>query len=62
VTSEHGGKVAVTIGSQTEYFDLPSRKGIDTQAVVPGPAGAVRVRWRRTHDGLPAVQQRAEPR
>lgn len=29
-----GGKVAVTTGSQTECFDLPSRKDIDTQAVV----------------------------
>ena len=29
-----GGKVAVAIGSQTEYVDPPSRKDIDTQAVV----------------------------
>jgi hypothetical protein len=29
-----GGKVAVTIGSQTEYFDPPQHKDIDTQAVV----------------------------
>jgi hypothetical protein len=29
-----GGKVAVTIGSQTEYFDPPPHKDIDTQAVV----------------------------
>jgi hypothetical protein len=29
-----GGKVAVTIGSQTEYFDPPRDKDIDTQAVV----------------------------
>jgi hypothetical protein len=29
-----GGKVAVTIGSQTEYFDPPRHKDIDTQAVV----------------------------
>ena len=28
------GKVAVTIGSQTEYFDPPRHKDIDTQAVV----------------------------
>jgi hypothetical protein len=28
------GKVAVTIGSQTEYFDPPRRKDIGTQAVV----------------------------
>ncbi len=31
---QHGGKVAVTIGSQTEYFDPPAQKDIDTQAVV----------------------------
>jgi hypothetical protein len=28
------GKVAVTIGSQTEYFDPPRHKDIGTQAVV----------------------------
>ncbi|HEX2317608.1 MAG TPA: hypothetical protein VHJ18_01365 [Streptosporangiaceae bacterium] len=31
---QHGGKVAVTLGSQTEYFDPPRHKDIDTQAVV----------------------------
>jgi hypothetical protein len=31
---QHGGKVAVTIGSQTEYFDPPRHKDIDTQTVV----------------------------
>ncbi len=31
---QHGGKVAVTIGSETEYFDPPPHKDIDTQAVV----------------------------
>ncbi len=31
---QHDGKVAVTIGSQTEYFDPPPHKDIDTQAVV----------------------------
>jgi hypothetical protein len=31
---QHGGKVAVTIGSETEYFDSPPHKDIDTQAVV----------------------------
>jgi hypothetical protein len=31
---QHSGKVAVTIGSQTEYFDPPRHKDIDTQAVV----------------------------
>jgi len=30
----HDGKVAVTIGSQTEHFDPPRHKDIDTQAVV----------------------------
>ena len=30
----HDGKVAVTIGSQTEYFDPPRHKDIGTQAVV----------------------------
>ena len=29
-----GGKVAVTIASQTQYFDPPRHKDIDTQAVV----------------------------
>jgi hypothetical protein len=31
---QHGGKVAVTMASQTEYFDPPRHKDIDTQAVV----------------------------
>jgi hypothetical protein len=31
---QHGGKVAVTIASHTEYFDPPRHKDIDTQAVV----------------------------
>jgi hypothetical protein len=30
----HDGKVAVTIASQTEYFDPPRYKDINTQAVV----------------------------
>ena len=30
----HDGKVAVTIGSQTEYFDPPRHKDIGTQTVV----------------------------
>jgi hypothetical protein len=33
-SKQHGGKVAVTIGSQTEYFDPPRHKDIDTQTVV----------------------------
>jgi hypothetical protein len=31
---QHGGKVAVTLGSETEFFDPPARKDIDAQAVV----------------------------
>lgn len=31
---QHGGKVAVTVGSETEFFDPPAHKDIDTQAVV----------------------------
>jgi hypothetical protein len=27
---QHGGKVAVTVGSQTEYCDPPRHKDIDT--------------------------------
>ncbi|TVZ05105.1 hypothetical protein EAS64_10875 [Trebonia kvetii] len=30
----HDGKVAVTIGAQTEYFEPPRHKDITTQAVV----------------------------
>ena len=30
----HAGKVAVTIGAQTEYFDPPRHKDIGTQTVV----------------------------
>jgi hypothetical protein len=31
---QHGGKVAVTVGSQTEFFDPPAHKDIDAQAIV----------------------------
>jgi hypothetical protein len=31
---QRGGKVAVTIGSQTEYLDPPAHKDIDAQAVI----------------------------
>jgi len=31
---QHGGKVAVTIASRTQYFDPPRHKDIDTQTVV----------------------------
>ena len=31
---QRGGKVAVTLGSQTEYLDPPAHKDIDEQTVV----------------------------
>ena len=31
---QHGGKVAVTLGSKTEFFDPPAQKDLDSQAVV----------------------------
>jgi hypothetical protein len=31
---QHGGKVAVTLGSETEFFDPPLHKDIDAQTVV----------------------------
>jgi len=31
---QHGGKLAVTLGSETEFFDPPADKDIDTQTVV----------------------------
>ena len=34
VTDHHDGKVAVTIGSETEFLDRPAHKDIDTQMVV----------------------------
>jgi hypothetical protein len=34
VVDHHDGKVAVTIGSETEFFDPPAHKDIDTQMVV----------------------------
>jgi putative NADPH-quinone reductase len=34
VVEHHEAMVAVTVGSQTEFFDPPARKDIDTQAVV----------------------------
>lgn len=34
VDEQPSGKVAMTIGSQTEYFDPPRHKDIDIQAVV----------------------------
>jgi hypothetical protein len=34
VVDQHDGKVAVTIGSETEFFDPTPHKDIDTQMVV----------------------------
>jgi len=34
VEAHHDGKVAVTLGSRTEFFDPPSGKDIDAQTVV----------------------------
>jgi hypothetical protein len=34
VAERHDGKVAVTVGSETEFFDLPVHKDVDTQMVV----------------------------
>jgi hypothetical protein len=34
VTEQPHGKVAVAVGSETEYFDPPAHKDIDIQAVV----------------------------
>jgi hypothetical protein len=31
---QHVGKVAVTVGSETEFFDPPAHKDIDTQTIV----------------------------
>src|SRR5256885_10595896 len=43
---QHGGKVAVTIGSATEYFDPPPHKDIHTQAVVNPPRLPTKARYR----------------
>jgi hypothetical protein len=34
VTEQPHGKVAVVVGSETEFFDPPAHKDSDTQAVV----------------------------
>jgi hypothetical protein len=34
VTAHHDGKVAVTIGPESAFFDPPAHKDIDTQMVV----------------------------
>jgi len=33
-TEQPHGKFAVTVGSETQYFDPPAHKDVDTQAVV----------------------------
>ena len=37
VVENHDGTVAATVGSETEYFEAPSHKDIDTQTVAPAP-------------------------
>jgi hypothetical protein len=34
VSEHHDGKLAVTLGSETEFFDPPKGKDIDAQAIV----------------------------
>jgi hypothetical protein len=34
VAEHHDGKIAVTVGSETEFLDRPPHKDIDTQMVV----------------------------
>jgi hypothetical protein len=34
VKQHRDGKVAVTVGSETQFFDVPAHKDIDVQAVV----------------------------
>jgi hypothetical protein len=34
VSEHHDGKLAVTLGSETEFFDRPAGKDIDAQTVV----------------------------
>jgi hypothetical protein len=34
VTQEHDGKLAVTMGSQTEFFDPAGKKDVDVQTVI----------------------------
>jgi hypothetical protein len=34
VTQEHDGKLAVTMGSQTEFFDPAGKKDLDVQTVI----------------------------
>lgn len=34
VTEQHDGKLAITVGSQTEFFDPAGKKDVDVQTVV----------------------------
>ncbi|MGA2824775.1 MAG: hypothetical protein ABSF03_01485 [Streptosporangiaceae bacterium] len=34
VVQNHDGTVATTVGSETEYFEIPAHKDIDTETVV----------------------------
>jgi hypothetical protein len=51
---QHGGKVAVTIASRTEYFDPPRHKDIDTQAVVDLRQMLTEAGYRAHDAGIPA--------
>ena len=53
LTEQPHGKLAVTVGSETEYFDPPARKDIDTQAVVDlrRTLGAIGYGLQAGHDG-----------
>jgi len=33
VTERHGGKVAVTLGSETAFFDVPADKDVDVDTI-----------------------------
>ena len=56
---QHGGKVAVTVASQTEYFDPPRHKDIDTQAVVNLPQMLTEAGYGADARGIPASGPRA---
>ena len=51
---QHGGKIAVTIASRTEYFDPPRHKDIDTQAVVDLRQMLTEAGYRDDATGIPA--------
>lgn len=56
---QHGGKVAVTIASQTEYFDPPRHKDIDAQAVVNLRQMLTEAGYGADARGIPASDPRA---